>query len=82
MGLGGTMMATTPAERMREHRSRRRCEVQLTIEVSEADLREIALRGYAGAASRNRKAREAAVALFVSDQCFNLATDKTDGCAA
>jgi hypothetical protein len=48
----------------------------------ETDLREIALRGYAGAASTNWKAREAAVAVFVSDQCFNLATDKRGGCGA
>jgi hypothetical protein len=48
---GGTSMATTSAQRVRAHRvRRRRCEVQLTIEVSEIDLREIALAGYAGAA--------------------------------
>jgi predicted NUDIX family phosphoesterase len=80
MGMGGTMMATTSAERMREHRTRRhRRDIQLKIDVSETELREIALRGYAGAASANRKAREAAVALFVSDQCFNLATEKRGG---
>ena len=45
-------MATTPAQRVRAHRARRRRrDVQLTIDVSEIDLREIALRGYAGAAS-------------------------------
>ena len=58
------MMATTSAERMCEHRTRRhRRDIQLKIDVSETELREIALRGYAGAASANRKAREAAVAL-------------------
>ena len=63
-------MTTTPTQRVRAHRvRRRRREIQLTIEVSEADLREIARAGYADAASTNRKAREAAVALFVSDQC-------------
>ena len=37
-------MATTSAQRVRAHRvRRRRREVQLTIEVSETDLREIAL---------------------------------------
>jgi predicted NUDIX family phosphoesterase len=57
MGMGGTMMATTSAERMREHRTRRhRRDIQLKIDVSETELREIALRGYAGAASANRKA--------------------------
>jgi hypothetical protein len=51
-------MTTTPAQRMRAHRARcRRREVQLTIEVSETDLREIALAGYANAASTDRKAR-------------------------
>jgi hypothetical protein len=44
----------------------------LTIEVSEIDLREIALRGYADAASTDRKAQAQAVAIFVSDQCFGL----------
>jgi hypothetical protein len=39
-------MATTSAQRVRAHRvRRRRREVQLTIEVSEIDLREIALGG-------------------------------------
>ena len=66
-------MATTSAQRVRAHRvRRRRREVQLTIEVSETDLREIALAGYADAASSNRKHQEDAVALFVSDQCVAL----------
>jgi hypothetical protein len=66
-------MATTSAQRVRAHRvRRRRREVQLTIEVSETDLREIALAGYADAASSNRKRQEDAVALFVSDQCVGL----------
>jgi len=66
-------MTTTPAQRMRAHRCRcRRREVQLTIEVSEIDLREVALAGYADAASTDRKARAQAVAIFVSDQCFGL----------
>jgi hypothetical protein len=70
MGIGGTTMTTTPAQRIRAHRARRRRrEVQLTIEVSETDLREIALAGYSDAASTDRKRREDAVALFVSDQC-------------
>ena len=66
-------MTTTPAERTRAHRARcRRREVQLTIEVSEIDLREIARAGYADAASTDRKAQAQAVAIFVSDQCFGL----------
>jgi hypothetical protein len=47
----------------------------LTIEVSELDLREIALFGYADAASTDRKAQ--AVAIFVSDQCLQ-ARDRSD----
>ena len=63
-------MATTSAQRTRAHRARwRRREIQLTIDVSETDLREIALAGYSDAASTDRKRREDAVALFVSDQC-------------
>ena len=66
-------MQLTSAQRVRAHRARRRrCEVQLTIEVSEADLRDIALAGYADAASTDRKAQAQAVATFVSDQCFGL----------
>jgi hypothetical protein len=58
---------------MRAHRARRRRrEVQLTIEVTETDMREIALAGYADAASTDRKAQAQAVAIFVSDQCFGL----------
>ena len=50
--------------------------MQLTIEVTESDLLEIARAGYADAASTNRKAREEALMVFVSHQCFKLATDK------
>jgi hypothetical protein len=66
-------MTTTPAQRVRAHRARcRRREVQLTIEVTRTDLRSLALAGYADAASTDRKRREDAVALFVSDQCVGL----------
>jgi hypothetical protein len=66
-------MRTTSAQRVRAHRARcRRREILLTIEVSEADLRDIALAGYAGAASTDRNARAQAVAMFVSDQSFGL----------
>ena len=45
-------MTTTPAQRVRAHRTRRRRrEVQLTIELTEGDLLEIAREGYADAAS-------------------------------
>jgi hypothetical protein len=71
--MGEATMTMTPAQRMRVHRARRRRrEVQLAIEVSETDLRDIALAGYAGAAWTDRNARAQAVAMFVSDQCFGL----------
>jgi hypothetical protein len=44
-------------------------QVRLTIDLHEDDLREIALRGYEGAASTDRKARTE-VAIFVSDKVF------------
>ncbi|HLN11068.1 MAG TPA: hypothetical protein VK281_19215 [Xanthobacteraceae bacterium] len=47
------------------------------IKVSEANLRDIAQAGYAGAASTNRKANEEALMIFISDQCFRLATEQT-----
>ncbi len=47
------------------------------IKVSEANLRDIAQAGYAGAASTNRKANEEALMILVSDQCFRLATEQT-----
>jgi hypothetical protein len=57
---------------MRAHRARRRRrEVQLTIEVTETDMREIALAGYADAASTDRKAQAQAVAIFVSDHLLH-----------
>jgi hypothetical protein len=62
MGMGGTTMTTTSAQRVRAHRARcHRREFLLTIEVSEADLRDIALAGYPGAASTDRIARAQAV---------------------
>ena len=50
-------------------------QVRLTIDLHEDDLREIALRGYEGAASTDRKA-QAEVAMFVSDKVFQQASDK------
>jgi hypothetical protein len=67
-------MATTSAQRTRAHRvRRRRREVQLTITITRTDLRSIAPAGYADAASTDRRRQEDAVALFVSDQCVDLA---------
>jgi hypothetical protein len=67
------MMATTSAERMRDHRSRRRRrEVQLTIEVSEADLREIALRAMRRRPRRTGRPRPRRSRYSSSDQCFGL----------
>jgi hypothetical protein len=52
-------MATTSAQRVRAHRaSRRRREVQLTIEVSEGDLLEIARAGYGGRPRTGRPRRK------------------------
>jgi hypothetical protein len=73
MGMGGTTMTITPAQRVRAHRARRRRrEVQLTIDVTKADLLEIAKAGYAGATSTSRKMQEDSVSLFLSDQCVGL----------
>jgi hypothetical protein len=44
----------------------------LTIVVGDDELAEIAGAGYAEAASTDRKAREAAVSLFLSDAAWGL----------
>jgi hypothetical protein len=44
----------------------------LTVVVSEDELAEIARAGYAEAASTDRKDREAAVSLFLSDAAWGL----------
>ena len=46
--------------------------VVLTVVVSEDELAEIARAGYAEAASTDRKGREAAVSLFLSDAVWGL----------
>jgi hypothetical protein len=46
--------------------------VVLTVVVGEDELAEIARANYAGAASTNRKDREAAVTLFLSDSVWGL----------
>ena len=61
-------MRTTSAERVRVHRARRRRgKLRLTIDLHAGDLRQIALRGYEGAASSNWKAQAEAVTLFLTD---------------
>ena len=61
-------MRTTSAERVRVHRARRRRgKLRLTIDLHEDDLRQIALRGYEGAASSDRKAQAEAITAYVSD---------------
>jgi hypothetical protein len=66
-------MAITATERSRALRERRaRGEVVLTVVVSENELAEIAKAGYADAGSTDRKGREAAVTLFLSDAAWGL----------
>ena len=66
--MGHHPMAMTATERSRVLRERRaRGEVVLTVVVGESELAEITQAGYAEAASTDRKAREAAVTLFLSD---------------
>jgi hypothetical protein len=66
-------MARTATERSRVLRERRACEqVVLTVVVGQDELAEIARVGYAEASSTDRKAREAAVSLFLSDAVWGL----------
>ena len=66
-------MAMTATERSRVLRERRACgKVVLTVLVSEDELAAIAGAGYAEAASTDRKAREAAVGVFLSDAVWGL----------
>jgi hypothetical protein len=66
-------MAMTATERSRVLRERRAGgKVVLTIVVAEDELVEIARAGYAEAASTDRKGREAAVSLFLSDAVWGL----------
>jgi hypothetical protein len=61
-------MRTTSAERMRTLRARRRRgKLRLTIDLHQDNLREIALRGYEGAASTDRKLQAEAVNMFLTD---------------
>jgi hypothetical protein len=66
-------MAMTATERSRVLRDRRACgKVVLTVAVGEDELREIARAGYVEAASTDRKDREAAVNLFLSDAVWGV----------
>jgi hypothetical protein len=66
-------MAMTATERSRVLRERRaRGKVALSVVVGEEELAEIARAGYAEAASTDRRDREAAVSLFLSDAVWGL----------
>ncbi len=61
-------MAMTATERSRALRDRReRGKIVLKVVLSEEELADIARAGYAGATSTDRKEREAAASLFLSD---------------
>jgi hypothetical protein len=73
MLIGLPPMALTATERSRVLRERRaHGKIALTVVVSEDELAEIARAGYAEAASTDRKSREAAVTLFLSDAVWGL----------
>jgi hypothetical protein len=73
MFMGDHTMAMTATERSRVLRERRAGgKVVLTIVVAEDELVEIARAGYAEAASTDRKGREAAVSLFLSDAVWGV----------
>jgi hypothetical protein len=66
-------MAMTATERSRVLRERRASgKVVLTVAVSEDELAAIARAGYAEAASTDRKVRELAVRMFLSDAVWGL----------
>jgi hypothetical protein len=66
-------MAMKATERSRVLRERRaHGKVVLTVVVGQDELAEIARAGYAEAASTDRKARDAAVGLFLSDAAWGL----------
>jgi hypothetical protein len=66
-------MAKTATERSRVLRERRASgKVMLTVVVSEDELADIARAGYTEAASTDRRSREAAVTLFLSDAAWGL----------
>jgi hypothetical protein len=73
MFMGDHTMALTATERSRVLRERRaNGKVLLSVVVGKDELAEIARAGYAEAASTDRKDREAAVSLFLSDAVWGL----------
>ena len=64
------MKATERSRVLRERRAAR--EVVLSVVVGEDELAEIARAGYAEAGSTDRKDREAAVSLFLSDTVWGM----------
>ena len=70
---GAPPMAMTATERSGVLRERRACgKVVLTVVLGQDELAEIARAGYAEAASTDRKGREAAVSLFLSDTVWGI----------
>jgi hypothetical protein len=66
-------MALTATQRSRVLRKRRaEGKVVLTVVVGDDELREIARAGYVEATSTDRKDREAAVTLFLSDAAWGM----------
>jgi hypothetical protein len=64
---GDSRMATSKEHVARYRARQKKGRRLITIEVDEADLREIVLAGYPDAASTDRDAQSKAVSLFVSD---------------
>jgi hypothetical protein len=64
------MTATGHSRVLRERRASGK--IVLTVAISEDELAAIARAGYAGAASMDRKAREAAVSVFLGDAVWGL----------
>jgi len=75
--MGPPPVAMTATERSRALRGRRaHGKDVLTVLVSEDELAETARAGYAEAVSTDRKTREAAVSLFLSDAVWRLMHDE------
>jgi hypothetical protein len=65
---GGDCMATSSKERVARYRVRqKKGRHVISVEVDDADLREIAIAGYPEAVSTDRVAQGKAVSLFLSD---------------
>jgi hypothetical protein len=71
--MGAPLMVMTATQRSRVLRERRAAgKIVLSVVVGEDELAEIARAGYAEAASTDRKDREAAVNLFLSDAVWGM----------